>query len=84
MIKVLLTPPAQKDFNNLKKKNPVVFKRIVSKLKSLVNNPNAGKPLVGLYKGVWSLRVGNYRILYEVSQNKIHVYSIKHRKDAYR
>ncbi|MCH8068578.1 MAG: type II toxin-antitoxin system RelE/ParE family toxin [Candidatus Marinimicrobia bacterium] len=84
MYKIFLTPPAQKDFNNLKKKNPPVFKRIVTKLKSLAKDPGAGKPLVGLYKGVRSLRIGTYRILYEVSEDKIHVYSIKHRKDAYR
>jgi len=81
---IVLTPPAQKDFNSLRKKNTPVFKRIITKMKSLSDNPEAGKILVGQFKGVRSLRVGSHRILYEVIEANIYIYSIKHRRDAYR
>jgi len=32
----------------------------------------------------YRLRVGNYRILFEINANKIVIYRIRHRKDAYR
>ena len=84
MKNIYLTPFAQKDYKSLKKKNPTVHHRIIAKLQVLRENTQLGKPLVGSFKGVWSLRVGTYRILYEVIQDEIHIYSIKHRKDAYR
>jgi mRNA interferase RelE/StbE len=32
----------------------------------------------------YMLRVGNYRILFEIENNKIIIYRIIHRKDAYK
>ena len=32
----------------------------------------------------YRLRVGDWRILFEIEINKIVIYKIKHRKDAYR
>jgi mRNA interferase RelE/StbE len=32
----------------------------------------------------YRLRIGNYRILFEISGNKIIIYRILHRKEAYR
>ncbi|CAN2041023.1 hypothetical protein GMMP15_250004 [Candidatus Magnetomoraceae bacterium gMMP-15] len=32
----------------------------------------------------YRLKVGNYRILFEVEEKDIKVYRIKHRKDAYK
>lgn len=81
---IVLTPPAQKDFNSLRKKNPPVFKRIITAMKSLSDNPEAGTILFGQIKGVRSLRVGSYGILYEVIEGNIYIYSIKHRRDTYR
>ncbi len=81
---IIFTTPAQKDFNSLQKKNLPVFKRIITKMKSLSEHPEAGKILVGQFKGVRSLRVGSYRILYEVVDGNIYIYSIKDRRDAYR
>jgi len=81
---IILTPQAQKDFNSLRKKNPPIFRRIVAKIKSLSADPEAGEMLVGQFKGVRSLRVGNYRILYENSEGSIYIYSIKRRSKAYR
>ncbi len=62
-----------------------LFSRIINKIESLENNPKAGKALVGTHKGEYSLRVGNYRIVYQVNSTKhlIYILTIKHRKHVY-
>lgn len=43
-----------------------------------------GKRLVGRLEGLWSARVGSYRILYTLEPSGIIVRSIRHRGVAYR
>ena len=50
----------------------------------LVEDPRGhGKPLARKYKGLWRLRVGDCRVIYEITGNTVRVYSIKIRRDAY-
>jgi mRNA interferase RelE/StbE len=44
----------------------------------------AGKELVGRLAGLWSARVGNYRVLYTVEVGGPLVRAIRHRAVAYR
>jgi len=44
----------------------------------------AGKQLVGRLEGLWSARVGNYRVLYTVEAGQVIVRAIRHRAVAYR
>ncbi|MDP8977378.1 MAG: type II toxin-antitoxin system RelE/ParE family toxin [Actinomycetota bacterium] len=52
----------------------------------LERNPEAGAPLRGRLKGLWSLRVGTYRIIYEIREDgaAVRVVAIRHRAQAYR
>ena len=34
--------------------------------------------------GLWKIRVGDYRIVYETEEKKVTVWAIRHRKDVYR
>jgi mRNA interferase RelE/StbE len=43
-----------------------------------------GKPLRGTLKGLWSMRVGDHRIIYTVAENEVWVLKIGHRREAYR
>ena len=43
-----------------------------------------GKPLRGTLKGLWSMRVGDHRIIYTVAEDEVWVLKIGHRKEAYR
>jgi len=43
-----------------------------------------GKELVGRLRGLWSARVGNYRVLYTVEARSVIVRAIRHRAVAYR
>jgi mRNA interferase RelE/StbE len=43
-----------------------------------------GKQLVGRLAGLWSARVGNYRVLYTIEAGGVIVRAIHHRAVAYR
>lgn len=45
---------------------------------------HVGKQLVGRLQGLWSARVGNYRVLYTVEWGSVIVRAIRHRAVAYR
>jgi mRNA interferase RelE/StbE len=42
-----------------------------------------GKPLRGTLRGYWSLRVGDYRVIYRIEPPLVKVLQIVHRRDAY-
>ncbi|MBU0952144.1 MAG: type II toxin-antitoxin system RelE/ParE family toxin [Elusimicrobia bacterium] len=37
----------------------------------------------GAYKGLFSLRIGDYRVIYTIAQKSVLVLRISHRKDVY-
>ena len=80
--KILLSPKANDFLEKLDKKDK---ERMKNKLEDLKNNPELGKPLTGRLAGLWSLRTGDYRALYQIRHGEllILVLKIKHRKDAY-
>ena len=48
----------------------------------LVTHPEVyGKPLQRTLKGYWKLRVGDYRVVFKISGDEIHILGIIHRKD---
>lgn len=53
---------------------------------TLTTNPHMGKKLVGIWSKYHRLRVGDYRIIYEIREIKVivEVIMIKHRKEAYK
>lgn len=42
-----------------------------------------GKPLMGNLSGYWSLRVGDYRVVYRIEGKEVAIIQIAHRRDAY-
>ena len=52
--------------------------------KELTKNPMCGKRLHGDFTGLYSLRIGNYRVIYTLTQNTVLVLRIAHRKEVYR
>jgi mRNA interferase RelE/StbE len=57
----------EKDFRKL---NNQLKRRLDSAIRRLEVNPYAGKPLRGRLSGKWSLRVGDYRIIYTIDEEK--------------
>lgn len=80
-----LTREAESDLKKFLKSDKKLFDRILSKIDSLSENPKEGKPLIGNHKGEFSLKVGNYRIVYEIDTSEYIVYilTVKHRKRVY-
>lgn len=81
--KVYLKKSAERELNRIPDK---IHDKIVEHLLSLQENPrpNSSKKLHG--QEGYRIRIGDYRILYIIEEikNKIEIYSIVHRKDAYR
>jgi len=78
---VLLHPKAAKA---LEKIGEPIRLRIIEKLRELRNRPERiGKPLK--YSDFWSLRVGDYRAIYEINRdkNQVIILFIGHRKKVY-
>ena len=63
--------------NFLKKLENLLEKRIKAKLKELSNSPELGKPLTGKLAGLWSLRIGNYRAIYQIRKSELLVLILK-------
>jgi mRNA interferase RelE/StbE len=42
-----------------------------------------GKPLRHTLKGIWSLRVNDYRVIYQILKNKVIILKIGHRREVY-
>jgi len=57
--------------------------RVLQGLKGLEVNPFSGKQLAGRLSELKSFRVGDYRIIYQVSEQKVIIRTIGHRKKIY-
>jgi len=70
---------------DLKKLDTQTQRRIRAKLRELEDSREIGKPLHGGLEGVHSLRIGEYRVLYQLEEKKLEVYlvSVAHRKHVY-
>ena len=74
---------AQKEIRLLPKN---VLHRVLAKIKTLADNPKPSgcKKIVGS-ENTWRIRVGNYRIVYNIFDEVlvVEVITVRHRKDAY-
>ncbi len=72
----------EKDFRKLASH---LKRRIDSQVKILEDQPYAGKRLRGGLEGSYSLRVGDYRVLYSVieQEKRVVLLSVGHRKTVY-
>lgn len=85
-LQVEVDPKAIRDLKKLRQANASTTKRIIKLIDSLSSNPTLGKPLKGEKEGCYSLRTGDYRVIYEVysSPKVVHIIRVGHRKDIYR
>ena len=59
-------------------------RRILEAIDALKENPYRGKKLHGLDVGQWRLRVGDYRIRYDIAEEAVFILRIGHRGEVYR
>ena len=83
-MRVIISPPAQRDIRRLA---PELGARVIAALRELRNNPRpAGcRPLRDYKPPTWRVRVGDWRILYEVDDDAsvVTVTGVRHRSRAY-
>ena len=83
MYNVKIIPAAQKDLKKLKK--IPCFNLIIKQIHALKNQPRPKGCIKLTARQGYRVRVGDYRILYEIDdvQKIIFVFRIRHRKDVY-
>ncbi len=79
--KVELIPKAIKYLKSIPKADG---KRIVEKLKLLEDNLHGDIKRLTNYTPEYRMRFGDWRILFEVEDDKIIIYNIRHRREAYK
>jgi mRNA interferase RelE/StbE len=72
----------KKDLKKIDKKELLkILNAIEDELKK---DPFIGKELKGQFEGLFSYRIGKYRIIYTIVGNTIIILRISHRKDVYK
>lgn len=81
--KIVLSLKANNFLNKIKDNKEK--ERIEKKLKKLKENPELGKPLAGNLSGLWSLRIGKYKAIYQIKNNELLIFILRigHRKNIY-
>ncbi len=83
MYQVLIEKRARKSLLKIAKQDQ---KKIIDAIQALKENqhPAGSKKLVG--RDAWRIRIGNYRVIYEIYDEKliVDVIDLGHRKDIYR
>ncbi|MBU1147815.1 MAG: type II toxin-antitoxin system RelE/ParE family toxin [Candidatus Omnitrophica bacterium] len=82
--KIRIVPKVQKQIDSLP--DNVKTKVIGVIMDILGNTPYQGKPLKGDYKGRYSYRVSDYRIIYSIFKYEllIRIIKVMYRREAYR
>jgi mRNA interferase RelE/StbE len=70
---------------DLKRINKKEVARIVQTLEQeLARGGKEGEPLRGQFRGLWRLRIGDYRVIYVRTDEGFLVLRVAHRRQAYR
>jgi mRNA interferase RelE/StbE len=84
LYRIVVSRSAEKD---LKRLSTSIFKRVAVKIDTLAENPrpSGSKKLKGTQDELWRIRVGDYRIIYEIGDELklVDIRRIRHRKDVY-
>ena len=84
MFEIVLERSAEKDLRRL---SDEIHDRVIEGISTLATNPRPpGSQKLSGSKSNWRIRVGDYRVLYEVADivRVVRVYRVRHRRDAYR
>ena len=76
-----LRPKAEKDLKGLSGSNRG---RVVERLRRLEEDLGGDVKKLSNHTPEYRMRAGDYRVLFEVAENRIVVYRILHRSEAYR
>jgi mRNA interferase RelE/StbE len=73
--------------NDLKRLPTTIFHRIIPQIRALAENPRplGCRKLTGS-KNDWRIRIGDYRVLYEIDEKvkAVRIMRVRHRREVYR
>ena len=80
---LFILPRAQKELAQL---SSAAYPRVLDAIRELAENPRPPGCLKLTGRDGWRLRVGDFRVVYEIDdkQRKVTVFHIGHRRDVYR
>ena len=78
--RVEFIPRAAKELKNLPSEQAV---RITKGIRKLADNLEGDVKKLTNFRPRYRLRVGDYRVLFEVEADLVVVYAVKHRREAY-
>ena len=73
--------------NDIKRLPTSIFGRIIPQIRALAENPRpSGCRKIAGSKNDWRIRIGDYRIIYEIDEKAkaVRVMRVRHRREAYR
>ena len=81
--KVIFTKSVKKDFKKIPK---LEVSKILNEIAYLAKNPRSSKTKKLKGEKLYRLRVGNYRVIYDIQDNLMLIFVVKlgHRSDIYR
>lgn len=80
---IVFARSAEKEFSRLDAK---LARRILPKIKALAQEPRpAGAKKLSGEKNTWRIRVGDYRVVYDILDHKVvvEVLRVRHRREVY-
>ena len=83
MYRVYLESAAERDLEQLPRDE---FSRIIAKIRALADDPRPPgcRKIVGS-RSDWRIRVGRYRVIYEIAdaEQQVNIMRVRHRRQAY-
>ena len=73
----------RKDIEKIPPANRIQIQRAITE-RLMVDPIGLGKPLTGDFKGLYRLRIGDWRVIYKVEGYDVIIRTIKNRRDAYK
>ena len=84
MYEVLIERSAERDLKSLP---AALFTRIVPRIKALADTPRpTGCHKLAGSRNDWRIRVGDYRVIYEIedARKQVKIFRVRHRREVYR
>ena len=84
MYDVLIERTAERDLKSLP---TAIFDRILPRIKALADNPRpTGCHKLAGSKTDWRIRIGDYRVVYEIddARKQVKIFRVRHRREVYR
>jgi len=69
---------------DLRRLPALAHRRVLEALATLEQNPYEGTRLTNVSLGARRIRVGDYRIRYDIEGTQVLLYRVRHRRDIYR